>query len=386
MARGYEITVFTSNAWDPESYHKRSKERLDYGSEIHDGLTIHRFEIRTIPLQFKVLRAISLLPGDRIKLLFGSPYVLLPGYLREMFFTRPRFDLIIAGVLPYSHLLFPAAWLAEHYKIPWTCIPFIHTGIDGVAPLPGYLTRSQIRLMDRADAILTATNAENQVLEARGIDPQKVHSVGIGIDPDEIIGGDANRFRSEFAIHSPIILQISSQSRDKGSIDLIEAMKILWAWGSAATLVLIGQPMDHFSEYLSQQTPDVLERIRCLGFVDELTKKDALAACDIFVMASSTESFGIVYLEAWLYGKPVIGARAGGVPWLLTHNRDALLVNFGQPADLADSVRRLLSEDKLRVTLGENGRAKALKDYTWDNVFTRVVNVIDPLLDASSSV
>src|ERR671933_717429 len=72
--RGLEITVFTTNAWHPESYHKPWQE----------GLTVRRFEIRNIPLQFKVLRAVSLLPVDGVSLLSGSPYVLLPGYLKEI--------------------------------------------------------------------------------------------------------------------------------------------------------------------------------------------------------------------------------------------------------------------------------------------------------------
>src|ERR1044072_42381 len=79
---GLEITVFTTDAWHPESYHSPRKQRLEAGLDSHEGLTIRRFALRNIPLQFKVLRAVSWLPFEALRLLSGSPYVLVPDYLR----------------------------------------------------------------------------------------------------------------------------------------------------------------------------------------------------------------------------------------------------------------------------------------------------------------
>jgi len=380
VCNGLEVTVFTTNAWHPESYHKPWKQRLKAGVQTDEGLTVRRFEIRNIPLQFKALRAISLLPVDSVSLLSGSPYVLLPGYLREIFLARPRFDLIIAGVLPHSHLIYPAAWLAQHHQIPWVCVPLIHTGVTGGSPSPGYLTAPQMRLMRRADAIITATGAENRALEARGFDSSKLHCVGTGIEPDEVAGGQASRFRDCFRLRGPIILQVSTLTRAKGAFELVEAMKLLWASGSEAQLVLIGPVVDDFRDFFSSQPPQVHERTLFLGFTDEMTKKDAFAACDVFVMASSADAFGTVYLEAWLYGKPVIGADAGGVPDVVTQGQDGLLVRFARPKELAEAISKLLADAELRHSLGQRGRRKVLDEYTWDIVFGRFDRVIEPLL------
>lgn len=377
---GLEITVFTTDAWHPESYHKPSKPRLREGVETHEGLTVRRFGIRNIPLQSKVLRAVSLLPVEGLRLLAGSPYVLLPGYLKEVFLLRPRFDLIIAGVLPHTHLIYPAAWLAERHRIPWVCVALAHTGVSGGRPSPGYLTGPQMRLLRRADAVVTATAAENHALEARGLDPSKIHRVGVGVDPDEFAGGEAGRFRERFGVAGPVVLQVSTLSRAKGAIDLVEAMKLLWADGGGARLILIGPSMADFEDYFSSQPQLVRERTLLVGLTDEATKKDAFAACDVFVMASSADSFGTVYLEAWLYGKPVIGADAGGVPYVLADGEDGLLVEFGRPRELADAVSRLLDDEGLRRRMGEKGRRKVLNEYTSDIVFGRLYRVIEPLL------
>jgi glycogen(starch) synthase len=378
--KGLEITVFTTNAWHPESYHSPRKQRLASGIEIHEELTIHRFGIRTIPLQFKVLRVMSWLPVEIVKLLSGSPYVLVPGYLREVFRNRPEFDIIIAGVLPYTHLIYPAAWLARLYKIPWVCVPLVHTGVTGVGPSPGYLTGPQVRLMKEADAITTATQGERRALVACGLDASMVHRVGVGIDPAAFAGGEARRFRDRFQLEGPLVLQVSTLSRAKGATDLVEAMKLLWAAGNAARLVLIGPSMADFERELLSQAPDVRDRILLLGMTEEAIKKDAFAACDVFVMASSADSFGTVYLEAWLYGKPVVGAKAGGIPEVVSDGRDGLLVTFGCPTELAGAISKLLADDELRHRLGEAGRRKVLDEYTLDAVFDRFERVIDPLL------
>jgi glycosyltransferase involved in cell wall biosynthesis len=378
--RGLEMTVFTTDAWHPESYHNPRRQRLRAGLETHEGLTIRRFRVRNIPLQFKVLRALSWLPFESLRLLSGSPYVLVPDYLREVFRDRPRFDIVIAGVLPYTHLIYPAAWLARLHQIPWVCVPLAHTGVAGGGPSPGYLTAPQLRLLKWADAVVTATATEGRALEARGLDPSKIHRVGVGVDPEEFAGGDARRFRERFHLEGPLVLQVSTLSRGKGATDLVEAMKLLWNAGGDARLVLIGPSMGDFDRHFASQPEHVRERILMLGMTDEATKKDAFAACDVFVMASSADSFGTVYLEAWLYGKPVVGADAGGVPDVVSRGRDGLLVRFGHNVELADAVSELLADAELRRRLGEEGRRKVLDEYTWDAVFGRLARVIEPLL------
>ena len=377
---GIEVTVFTTDAWHPESFHTARKQRLQPGLEEHDGLMIRRFGLRHIPLQFKMLRVMSWLPVETSRLLLGSPYILVPNYLHEVFRNRPKFDIVIAGVLPYTHLIYPAAWLARLHKIPWVCVPLVHTGVAGGGPSPGYLTAPQLRLLRGADALVTATDVESRTLAAHGIDPSKIHRVGVGIDPQEFSGGEGERFRERFHLEGPMVLQVSTLSRAKGVTDLVEAMKHLWNAGSDAGLVLIGPSMGEFERDFASQPSHVRERILFLGMTDEATKKDAFAACDVFVMASSADSFGTVYLEAWLYGKPVIGADAGGVSEVVSPGRDGLLVRFGCHTELAGAVSKLLADAELRRRLGEEGRRKVLDQFTWDAVFGRFARVIDPLL------
>ena len=82
-------------------------------------------------------------------------------------------------------------------------------------------------------------------------------------------------------------------------------------------------------------------------------------------MPSRTDSFGIVYLEAWLNGVPVIGARAGGVPEVITDGVDGYLVDFGDVAALANRIELLLRRPEAARALGEAGRRKVLAEHKW---------------------
>ncbi|MGB7622986.1 MAG: glycosyltransferase, partial [Terriglobia bacterium] len=79
-------------------------------------------------------------------------------------------------------------------------------------------------------------------------------------------------------------------------------------------------------------------------------------------------------------GKPVIGAEAGGIPYVISDGRDGLLVQFGDIAGLASRIADLLSDPSRRHSLGEAGRQKVLAYYTWDKVCDRMSEVTNSFL------
>jgi glycosyltransferase involved in cell wall biosynthesis len=89
-------------------------------------------------------------------------------------------------------------------------------------------------------------------------------------------------------------------------------------------------------------------------------------------MPSKEDSFGIVYLEAWLCRKPVIGARIGSTQCVIDEGRDGLLVDPESAEDLARAIVSLLSNGELRAAMAEAGRAKTVARHTWDKVTDRM--------------
>jgi glycosyltransferase involved in cell wall biosynthesis len=90
------------------------------------------------------------------------------------------------------------------------------------------------------------------------------------------------------------------------------------------------------------------------------------------LLPSTGEAFGIVFLEAWAVGKPVIGARAGAIPWVIREEQDGLLVAPGNVTETAASIERLIGNPEMGRRLGANGYAKVQAQYTVEHIADRV--------------
>jgi glycosyltransferase involved in cell wall biosynthesis len=106
------------------------------------------------------------------------------------------------------------------------------------------------------------------------------------------------------------------------------------------------------------------------------------AALDVFAMPSRTDSFGIVFLEAWANAKPVVAAAAGGVPEVVEHEKTGLLIPFGDVDALAQVIQSLLDDPAMRKRLGQAGKARVTRGYTWNDRFAtlygRILSLLQP--------
>ncbi len=122
--------------------------------------------------------------------------------------------------------------------------------------------------------------------------------------------------------------------------------------------------------------------IHLLGFVSDEERRDLLAAADVLALPSRTESFGLVFMEAWANSKPVIGARAGAIPAVVSDGEDGLLVPFGDVAALADAIAQIMQSENLARTLGERGRSRVITEDEW---FERVRDVYATVTGTTAS-
>lgn len=96
-----------------------------------------------------------------------------------------------------------------------------------------------------------------------------------------------------------------------------------------------------------------------LGHVEECELSRLYADCDIFVAPSLSESFGLIYLEAMARAKPVVAFRTGGVPEVVAHNKNGILVELDNVSELANALIRLSEDQELRRTMGHCGFERA---------------------------
>ena len=382
VSEGHRVTVLTTDAYDLEHFWMAGKRRTEPPEEWHRGVRIVRLPVHRLPgppIAYPLLRRamveLSRLPGTAAVLRqLATLTPQLPGLLPFLqTHAHDPIDVIHTTNISLDFAIVPAFAFAKQQAIRFFCTPLLHLGAPGDRTLARYYSmRHQLELLRHSDQVLTMTGIERDFLAAHGVAAERLHRVGVGVEPGELAGGDGVRFRNEQQVFGPLVLVIGAMARDKGTITVIEAMQRLWAQGSDATLALVGAPLDHFTHFYEQLPSEAKARIRLLPYAPEQTKRDALAAATLLALPSRTDSFGIVFLEAWLYGLPVIGARAGGIPDVIEHGADGLLVPYGDAVALADAFTRILSNPPLAQQLGEHGRANVLRTQTWDEVYQRV--------------
>ena len=110
-----------------------------------------------------------------------------------------------------------------------------------------------------------------------------------------------------------------------------------------------------------------------------------LAQCDIFVAPSRYESFGLVFLEAMMFGKPVVGCRAGGMTEVVEENVTGLLAEPGDPASLEAALDVLLRDPAMREAMGRAARERYLAHFTREKLTDRTLQFYIEILAASPS-
>lgn len=105
----------------------------------------------------------------------------------------------------------------------------------------------------------------------------------------------------------------------------------------------------------------------------------AYHAAEVFCLPSLHEPFGIVILEAWAAGRPVVAARVGGIPSFTQDGQDILHAQPGDTSDLAARLIQVLDDPELAGRIAAAGQAKARRDYAWSAIAARMVDIYQEL-------
>lgn len=217
------------------------------------------------------------------------------------------------------------------------------------------------------DCYISNTDYERKELINYGVKPHKIVNIGTGIDIDSFACSDADvaAFRQKHGIADTDIVTgfVGRLVKGKGVGVLLDAFRIIHKQNKNAKLLLAGGTTDYVPEIKRAMQEEQMPIILIEDFDDSL-KPLLYNTLDIFVLASQSESFGVVFLEAWACKKPVIGTNMGAVASLVADGYDGLLFN-GTADDLVQQISLLANNNNLRNTLGSNGYAKALASYSW---------------------
>ena len=375
LGKGHRVTVFTTTAYDLEAFWLREFRALPAGTESIEGITVHRFPISYQKWVRRSLRILSFLPSWRLKARFARPGFLVTG-LREAL-EREKPDIIHVGPLPYNSLMSEGIRAGLRMGSRVIATPCTHFGVEGKTEIAQFYTQKfQIEMLKRCDAVITMTEVERQRLSDLGVSDETIVTANFGIDPSAVINGNGECFRQKYKIDGPVVLHLGTKAYDKGTISVVEAMKLLWKTGSRAWLVVAGSSLSEFDSYLIRNSQ--FDRLLNLPAIDDEEKRDLLAATTVLVHPSRVESFGLVYLEAWANGKPVIAADTAVSREVIADQEDGLLVPFGDAAAIANAIERLLGDPEARDRMGSSGKQKLYDRFCWNVTAPKIYSVFTP--------
>lgn len=201
-----------------------------------------------------------------------------------------------------------------------------------------------LRLYKSAGAVFCQSSFEASHLTALGHTSKNL--VKCGLPALCCSGGQPSKLRSQLGLSDePIVFFLGRRDEGKGYFALLKAWPKVVALFPNAQLLIAG-PGD--------PAPD-MKNVHDLRCVDEKTKADAYSACNIFCLPSAHESFGIVYVEAWSYSKPVICGEASASRELISDNWNGLYSSHNVN-ELSTAITKLLGSYSLQSQLGANGK------------------------------
>jgi phosphatidylinositol alpha-1,6-mannosyltransferase len=162
------------------------------------------------------------------------------------------------------------------------------------------------------------------------------------------------------------LTRLDSAETYKGVDRLIAALPLIRRELPGARLRIAGTGDDRPRLQALAQTHGVSAAVEFLGFVEEPRLADEFKACDLFALPSEKEGFGLVFLEAMAHGKPCLGARAGGVPEVITGDCGTL-VECGDGPGLAAAGLAALRRDWQTNTILDRARY-----FSYENFRTRL--------------
>jgi glycosyltransferase involved in cell wall biosynthesis len=371
VAAGHETEVITSDAHDLWYFTDRGRRRVDAPAESRvDGALVRRFPVRHVPGQRYLGRLLSYAPHWPTQCRVASYMPIIPGIGR----VRGDFDVVFAVGFPYTLFSYAARQTARAAGAPLLITPFLHLATPGDRVNRHYTRPHQIRLLAESDTIVVQTELEASAVAGWGISRTKILKLGMAVEHEEVTGGDRMRFRQKCGIGDGrrVVGHLATLDPNKGTTDLVRAVTRLNSVrpaSDAAHLLLAGPSSPEFEAFAATLPLETAAWLHTLGPLPLHERADFFAAIDVFAMPSRTDSFGIVFLEAWANGLPVVAAAAGGVAEVVDHERTGLLVAFGDVEGIAGALDRLLSDAVHSRRLGGAGREKVASGYLWDDRF-----------------
>lgn len=274
-----------------------------------------------------------------------------------------------------SNLTANDLFFSPGYNTPLFCAsPFVFTICDlshiycpeNSSPLIRlYYATVMKRACHRAARIFTISEfTRTQIVEWSGVSPDKVCNVDCAVDPSYSPEGDF------YGLPFPYLLCVGNRKRHKNEFRVVEAFAKA-GFGAEMHLVFTGSTTTELAGCIERH--QVTSLVHFTGLVQEEELPSLYRGAEALIFPSLYEGFGLPLLEAMACGTPTVTANVTAMPEVA---RDAaLLVDPTSVEQIAEAMKRVVSDTALRQQLREKGLTRAAQ-FSWESTVARVRELV----------
>jgi teichuronic acid biosynthesis glycosyltransferase TuaC len=242
-----------------------------------------------------------------------------------------------------------------------------------------------VRCLNALKAVLNGANRiispsprlSRELLGRFGISPV---TIGYGVDPNEYCPDPYQNEQLRKYKGRRILLSVSRLTRSKGIELVLLALKQLISRYQKLDYIVIGDGPEKKRLHELVQTLGIQQRVIFLGNLSHQEVMEYMGLCEVFCLPSWQETFGLVYVEAMLHGKPVVGCRGQGIDGLIVEGKSGLLTEPRDVGSLINALDFLLDNSDAARRIGEEGRKLVLENYTWETSARKCMEIYEEVL------
>jgi asparagine synthase (glutamine-hydrolysing) len=287
-----------------------------------------------------------------------------------------------APIIICAHInLLPAALVAR--KICGGPVYLIVHGIDAWKPLQNPILNACVRYID--DFIAVSTVTRRRFLRWSGLGQDQGMILPDCVDPSIFTPGEKSpTLKARYGLQNRTVLltlgRLATEERYKGVDEVLEILPSLTEAIPNIAYLIVGDGSDRARLEQKSREFGLEDRVIFAGRISEEEKPDHYRLADAYVMPSSGEGFGIVFLEALACGIPVIGSKTDGSRDALLDGRLGILVNPSDPTELRAAILQTLAAKGE----GAEDRRNGVEYFSTDRFRQRVFDILDTITAAPS--
>ena len=214
---------------------------------------------------------------------------------------------------------------------------------------------------------------KNDVLAFTRMSPDKVKVVKLGIDLHQFNSSNFKKIEAQkyfgLSPDKKIVGVLGRLDRLKGQDILLRAVPEVMKQHPNVLFLVAGDETagEHgYKKYLLDLCRSLqIERyVKFLPFTEDVPQ--LIAALDVFVLPSFSETFGLIVVEAMAMERPIIATNTGGVPEIITNGKTGLLIRPKDANEVARAIHRVLTDTALCSSLAHSARREAYRNYDFD--------------------